>query len=121
MTQVLAQAFPSATLQQNPAGRPRKGSFEVTLLLSSDEDQTAEKDTSGVLLFSKLDTYGPAKNRAHLPNPVGFMETIKAALASKDTQNNTTKKVDREEEDEEGKEEEAEEKEEMKQRTTSAY
>jgi hypothetical protein len=42
----------------NPAGKPRKGSFEVTL------DSKNEKEA--VLLFSKLDEFGPAKKRDYI-------------------------------------------------------
>lgn len=33
-----------------------------------------------VLLFSKLDTFGPAKNRAHLPALLDVLELVKAQL-----------------------------------------
>ena len=78
----MEQAYPSATVEQNPSGKPRKGAFEVTL-----------NDTQ--LLYSKLDKlrahveaikpadlsrYGPAKHRDYLPNPVAFLDVVTEAL-----------------------------------------
>ena len=58
-------------LQANPQGKARKGSYEVRF---NDEE---------TVLFSKLDQFGPAKNRAALPDPVknealwkSFLDTL---------------------------------------------
>ncbi len=50
------------------------GCFEVTLV-KQDEDED-----EGVLLFSKLDSYGPAKNRNYLPDPMTILDLIKENL-----------------------------------------
>jgi hypothetical protein len=55
-------AYPKATVTENVAGKPKKGSFEVAL--------------GNDMLFSKLDTYGPAKNRDHLANPEKVLEEL---------------------------------------------
>ena len=57
---VLEQSYPKASVKQNPAGKPRKGSFEVSLIIGS---KTIE-------IFSKLEIYGPQKDRDALPDPV---------------------------------------------------
>lgn len=48
-----------------------QGAFEVVL---KEEDDTEHP------LFSKLDTYGPAKNRAYLPDLLAMLDMIKTAL-----------------------------------------
>jgi hypothetical protein len=73
----------------------------VTLVLAVDtknDKETAKKEekkkkeeeeesvSEGVLLFSKLDTYGPAKNRDHLPDPLAFMDSIKKAVLDQQAQ-----------------------------------
>ena len=68
MAQALATAYPKATLEQNPKGmKPRKGSFEVLLVLPSG---------SSTLIFSKLDSFGPSKDRAALPDPSTFPQRL---------------------------------------------
>lgn len=79
METVLSQAYPSATIKQNPTGKPRKGSFEVQLI-----NKTKKK-----LLYSKLDSYGPAKDRAALPDPVTFIIST-VSKEFKDTSDEST-------------------------------
>ncbi len=46
------------------------------MLVKQDEDED-----EGVLLFSKLDSYGPAKNRNYLPDPMMILDLIKENLS----------------------------------------
>lgn len=48
----------TATVKGNPQGKARKGSYEVVV------------EGGDALLFSKLDQFGPKKDRAALPDPV---------------------------------------------------
>jgi hypothetical protein len=52
-----------------------QGSFEVVM-----KRQHEGQEEDGALLFSKLDTFGPAKNRAHLPALLDVLELVKAQL-----------------------------------------
>lgn len=60
----VTKAFPGATVQQNGSGKPRKGSFEITIVGDSGE------------LFSKLKTYGVPKNRDHLTTPENVLNIL---------------------------------------------
>jgi len=50
-------------VQQNVAGKPRKGSFEVNIVI----------DGKKRLIFSKLDNVGPQKDRSAIPDPTRFV------------------------------------------------
>jgi len=78
MEVVLRQAFPSCTFEQNPAGKPQKGAFEVVLLAPPQEP---------LVLFSKLTAFGPAKDREALPDPLSFVTRVvaQAIRSSKDS------------------------------------
>lgn len=78
MEVVLRQAFPSCTFEQNPAGKPQKGAFEVVLLAPASEP---------LVLFSKLTSFGPAKAREALPDPLVFVTQVvaQAIRSSKDS------------------------------------
>lgn len=52
-----------------------QGSFEVVM-----KRQLEGQEEDKILLFSKLDTFGPAKNRAHLPALLDVLELVKAQL-----------------------------------------
>lgn len=79
---------------QNPRGKPRRGSFEVSLLLESKEDKEEEQeeeksdeeessgdDNSGESIFSKLDSFGPAKNKEALPSVEKILEILAEKFA----------------------------------------
>ena len=53
-----------------------------------------------VLLFSKLDTFGPAKNRAHLPALLDVLELVKAQLGLGTTPPGSSDETERKEEEE---------------------
>lgn len=63
-----------ASVESNAAGKPRKGSFEVVLERDNKEP---------VVLYSKLESYGPAKNRDHIATPDAIIEKLKAYYPSK--------------------------------------
>ena len=69
---MLEQVYPNAVFQQNTKEPPRKGSFEVFLILTP--------STSPTLLFSKLNQYGPAKNKSHLPDPISLVKQISSII-----------------------------------------
>lgn len=52
-----------------------------------------------MLLFSKLDTFGPAKNRAHLPALLDVLELVKAQLGLGTTPPGSDEKERKEEEE----------------------
>jgi hypothetical protein len=60
----LAIAYPKAKVEHNPAGKPRKGAFEVSLASDS------------APLYSKLTSYGAAKNKEHLATPERVLELL---------------------------------------------
>jgi len=59
----MAIAFPKAKVHQNVAGKPRKGSFEVHLVVDGKKRS----------LFSKLNSFGPQKDRSAIPDPTHFV------------------------------------------------
>jgi hypothetical protein len=71
----------NSTVQHNPNGKPRKGSFEVVLKLEKKDDSSQQQKRGEVVLYSKLDTYGPAKNRDHLPALLDVLALIRAELS----------------------------------------
>lgn len=71
--------------------KPRKGSFEVVLITESTDKKdvkakaaakAASEGPTGKLIFSKLDTHGPSKSRAALPDPVEFLAVITEAISA---------------------------------------
>eukprot|EP01094_Clydonella_sp_ATCC50884_P028643 TRINITY_DN8657_c0_g1_i1.p1 TRINITY_DN8657_c0_g1~~TRINITY_DN8657_c0_g1_i1.p1 ORF type:complete len:129 (-),score=49.60 TRINITY_DN8657_c0_g1_i1:79-465(-) len=66
MARVLAAAYPTAELAHNPNGKPRKGAFEV--------------EVNGQQLYSKLEQFGPKKDRAALPDPSEMLAKITQAV-----------------------------------------
>jgi hypothetical protein len=55
-------AYPKAKVTENDGGKPAKGAFEVTV------GKTA--------LYSKLQTFGPAKSKEHLATPEKVLEEL---------------------------------------------
>jgi len=67
----LAIAYPKANVKHNVSGKPRKGSFEVQLVIDGKKN----------LVYSKLENHGPQKDRSAIPDPTHFVKNeLKKAL-----------------------------------------
>jgi len=84
--QAISESYPAAKVVQNPNGKkPRKGSFEVTLVKTDKTDKGDEKEEGdeedGITLHSKLDSFGAATySRKSLPTVEKILEELAEKL-----------------------------------------